>query len=197
MAAILASHGCYRCHVDLNYKGREAEDLSFSKSIFNWTLPKIERDAYQAAERCLKFQVDAAQTEANRLGTNGRPSKMVSTKELIKNRTASRTKEGFVNGAKMNVNGVSLVKNNTTEAIVKARKAADSKEFPFTDEVKVLPSDKGFSWANNNYNTWQRSIDVWSFVLSLRLRIVFDNAKWAYIGGFTEDKQVSYGNPIS
>ncbi|CBI28458.3 unnamed protein product, partial [Vitis vinifera] len=57
------------------------------------------------------------------------------------------------------------------------------------EELKVLPSDEGFSWANENYNSWQRSIDVWSFVISLRLRILLDNAKWAYLGGFTEDKQ--------
>lgn len=188
MAAILASHGCYRCCVELSEKGR-VEDLSFSKSIFKWTLPKIDREAHEAAKRCLSFQVVAAQTEDNRLGTNGRPSKLVSTKELIRSRTASRTKEGFVNGSKPAVHGVSLVKNNSTAAIVKARKVADSKEFPFTDEVKVLPSDEGFSWANENYNTWQRSVDVWSFVLSLRLRILFDNAKWAYVGGITEEKQ--------
>lgn len=61
------------------------------------------------------------------------------------------------------------------------------------EELKVLPSDEGFSWANENYSSWQRSIDVWSFVLSLRVRVLLDNAKWAYVGGFTEEKQVGSG----
>lgn len=55
--------------------------------------------------------------------------------------------------------------------------------------LKVFPSDEGFSWANENYSSFQRSIDVWSFVLSLRLRLLLDTSKWAYAGGFTQDKQ--------
>jgi hypothetical protein len=42
----------------------------------------------------------------------------------------------------------------------------------------------------DNYNSMQRSIDILSFVLSLRVRVLFDNAKWAYPGGFSEEKQV-------
>ncbi|KAA8524878.1 hypothetical protein F0562_011301 [Nyssa sinensis] len=56
-------------------------------------------------------------------------------------------------------------------------------------ELMVLPSDEGFSWANENYNSIQRSVDVWSFVLSLQVRVLLDNAKWTYLGGFSEDKQ--------
>ncbi|PWZ37242.1 S-adenosylmethionine carrier 1, chloroplastic/mitochondrial [Zea mays] len=41
----------------------------------------------------------------------------------------------------------------------------------------------------DNYNSMQRSIDILSFVLSLRVRVLFDNAKWAYPGGFSEEKQ--------
>ena len=37
------------------------------------------------------------------------------------------------------------------------------KEHPVLDEeLKVLGSDENFSWANENYNIWQRTIDVWS-----------------------------------
>ncbi|XP_058115231.1 protein ACTIVITY OF BC1 COMPLEX KINASE 7, chloroplastic [Magnolia sinica] len=189
--AVLASHGCYRHNIDLMDLGRGMDDLSFSQSISSQKLPRGESYAYDfpAAKRYLRFWVDGAQTEFERLGTNGKASKMISTKELSKSRTTSRTKGETVNGSKPVVNGASLVKKNTNGAVVKSQKATYSKEFPFTDAVKVLPSDEGFSWAKDDYNAWQRSIDVWSFVISLRLRVLFDNAKWAYIGGLTEDKQ--------
>ena len=58
------------------------------------------------------------------------------------------------------------------------------------DNVKILPSDESFSWSKEDYNSFQRSVDVWSFVLSLRARIYLDNAKWTFVGGFTEEKQV-------
>ncbi|XP_043689300.1 protein ACTIVITY OF BC1 COMPLEX KINASE 7, chloroplastic-like [Telopea speciosissima] len=90
------------------------------------------------------------------------------------------------------VNAASIVKKNINgPALVKAPKIRGFKELPFTEELKVLASDEGFSWANENYSSWQRSIDVWSFVLSLRIRLLLDNAKWTYVGGFTEDKQKS------
>ncbi|XP_040383346.1 protein ACTIVITY OF BC1 COMPLEX KINASE 7, chloroplastic-like [Oryza brachyantha] len=57
------------------------------------------------------------------------------------------------------------------------------------EELKVFPSDEGFSWAKDNYNSGQSSADIWSFVLSLRIRVLFDNAKWAYAGGFSEENQ--------
>lgn len=56
---------------------------------------------------------------------------------------------------------------------------------------RVLPSDEGFSWARDDYSTTQRQIDVWSFVLTLRARVWFLDSKWTYLGGFTEEKQVS------
>lgn len=58
------------------------------------------------------------------------------------------------------------------------------------NNVKVLPSDESFSWSKENYSNLQRTIDVWSFVFSLRARIYFDGAKWSFIGGFSEEKQV-------
>jgi len=59
------------------------------------------------------------------------------------------------------------------------------------DSVRVLPSDEGFSWSKESYSATQRQIDIWSFVLALRAQIWLLDAKWTYIGGFTEDKQVS------
>ncbi|XP_022771659.1 protein ACTIVITY OF BC1 COMPLEX KINASE 7, chloroplastic-like [Durio zibethinus] len=69
-------------------------------------------------------------------------------------------------------------------------KLRQRKEHPLSEkELKVLGSDENFSWANDNYNIWLRTIDVWFFVISLRTRILFDNAKWTYLGGFSEDEQ--------
>jgi hypothetical protein len=59
------------------------------------------------------------------------------------------------------------------------------------DSVRVLPSDEGFSWSKESYSATQRQIDIWSFVLALRAQIWLLDAKWTYIGGFTEDKQVN------
>ncbi|XP_020250536.1 uncharacterized protein LOC109827922 isoform X2 [Asparagus officinalis] len=94
-----------------------------------------------------------------------------------------------VNGSKVAVNGVSLAKRDGTSALVKTQRKKISEELPFTEELKVLPSDEGFSWAKDDYNSLQRSIDIWSFVLSLRVKVLFDNAKWSYPGGFSEEKQ--------
>ncbi|GFY97687.1 protein kinase superfamily protein [Actinidia rufa] len=129
------------------------------------------------------------QTEP-KLGINGRPSKMVPTSEVMKRRTPSVDGGEIVNGTKWVVNGASIVKRESSAAaLVKSTKGRGTKELPPIEGLKVLPSDESFSWANENYNSVQRSIDVWSFVLSLRVRVLFDNAKWSYFGGFTEDKQ--------
>ncbi|KAI3769536.1 hypothetical protein L6452_00642 [Arctium lappa] len=126
-----------------------------------------------------------------KLGSNGQAITMVPTSEVVKNKPLSKQSAGVVNGSTQVVNGTSLVKTTTTPAPVKSVKVREPTGFPPSEELKVLPSDESFSWANENYNSVQRSIDVWSFVLSLRVRVLFDNAKWAYPGGFTEDKQKS------
>ncbi|KAI3753503.1 hypothetical protein L2E82_25557 [Cichorium intybus] len=115
-----------------------------------------------------------------KLASNGKPITMVPTSELVKNKP--------VNGSTQVINGTSLVKRET-KALVKPVKVKEPSGFLPPEDLKVLPSDESFSWANENYNSVQRSIDVWSFVLSLRVRVLLDNAKWAYPGGFTEEKQ--------
>ncbi|XVF71724.1 hypothetical protein PTKIN_Ptkin12aG0062600 [Pterospermum kingtungense] len=78
-----------------------------------------------------------------------------------------------------------------SEVIMATKLRKPDKEHPVLEEnqLKVLGSDENFSWASENYNIWQRTLDIWSFVISLRARILFDNANWAYLGGFSEDKQ--------
>ncbi|KAJ0113551.1 hypothetical protein Patl1_01815 [Pistacia atlantica] len=137
------------------------DNLSFSNSV-----SKFERQTCNptTTSKYFQFQVEMRQTELpSRLGTNGRPVKMVPTSE-----------------------------RKSTSALVRTPKRRDSDELPPVEGLKVLPSDESFSWANENYNSWQRTIDVWSFVTAFRLRILFDNAKWAYFGGYTEDKQLSF-----
>ncbi|KAL6135105.1 hypothetical protein ACLB2K_067333 [Fragaria x ananassa] len=135
-----------------------------------------------------------SESSSSRLGVNGRSVKMVPASEVMKRQTSSTNKPDIVNGvngSKPVINGATLVRRVSTPAatLVKTQKSKSSKKLPPLEELRVLPSDESFSWANENYNSWQRSADVWSFVLSLRVRILLDNAKWAYIGGFTEDKQ--------
>ncbi|KAL3725182.1 hypothetical protein ACJRO7_030229 [Eucalyptus globulus] len=173
-------------------QGRTKDGLSFSNSISN-QITKLERKMCNVnfGERVHRFQVTVRQSDSPaRLGTNGRAAKMTPASEVTKrNAPNGSNKVETVNGSKQVLNGASIVKKKPNLSLVKTSKVRDTKQFPPVDELKVLPSDEGFSWANENYSSWQRNIDVWSFVLSLRVRVLFDNAKWAYLGGFSEDKQ--------
>lgn len=179
------------------------ESLSFSGSISvsKFSNPVKTRCNYPPrTDKNFGFRVRMQQTESSpKLGVNGRGVKMVPASEVVKRRNQSKEKvekvNGFANKAeevKVNgsvVKGVSLVRSGPASSLVRTPKVKGSKELPPLEELKVLPSDEGFSWANENYNSLQRSIDVWSFVISFRIRILVDNAKWAYLGGFSEDKQ--------
>ncbi|KAK9284351.1 hypothetical protein L1049_023522 [Liquidambar formosana] len=192
MAAILASHSCYCHNGELMNQGKTVDILSFSSSVSVQKFLKFERQSFNlpTTERIFRFQVEVRQTESStKLGSNGRAIKMVPTRQVMKRKTPSVNGVEIVNGSKQIVNGASLVKRDTAPALVKTTKIRQSKEFSPMEELKILPSDEGFSWANENYSSWQRTIDVWSFVISLRVRVMLDNAKWAYPRGFTEDKQ--------
>ncbi|PIM97412.1 putative unusual protein kinase [Handroanthus impetiginosus] len=183
MVAMLASHSCC-CRID---------DLSFSGSISNNNYTKLGKDSYNVIRirKHHSLHVRARQGESPAtVGGNGRPIKMVPTTEVKKRISASVTTTEIQNGSPKKVNGVNgrkIVKRDPSPPLAKASR---TKELPPIDGLKVLPSDEGFSWASDNYNSIQRSIDVWSFVLSLRVRVLLDNAKWTYIGGFSEEKQV-------
>ena len=197
MAAVLALQSCC-CH---NAELINQDSLSFSASISvqkfsNYGKPRCNLPRTDQGSR---FQVQMQQTESSsKLGVNGRPVKMVPASELVKRKTPVEKVNGLTNEVKkVNgsvVNGASLVRSNPPSAIVKKPKSRASKELPTMEGLKVLPSDEGFSWANENYNSWQRNIDIWSFVISFRTRVLFDNAKWAYVRGFTEEKQVCLGD---
>ncbi|KAK9133982.1 hypothetical protein Scep_013510 [Stephania cephalantha] len=217
MAAILASNGCYCRHANSIDQGRGNFDLSFSGSVSGQNLCKLENQLYDfpVSNRRSRFRVRVQQTETSRLTTNGRAVKMLPAEEVrkslpnntgakpingkatkmlptgegLKNRNTSLNGKVVVNGSATTVNGALTVKRSNGSTALTTRKSSSSAELPFPDELKVLASDESFSWANENYNSLQRTVDVWSFVLSLRIHVLLDNAKWAYVGGFTEDKQ--------
>ncbi|KAK6918716.1 ABC1 atypical kinase-like domain [Dillenia turbinata] len=175
-AAILVSNSCSYCHVmesTINNQGR----------IMGISIGKSQP----------RFYVQSQQTELPPKMTNGngRDVKMVPTREVMKQ---NASKVETLNGSNSrSLNGASLVKRNgaANTSLVQRRKVTAYEGLPPLEDFKVLPTDEGFSWADENYNSFRRSIDVWSFVISLRLRVLLDNAKWAYPGGFTEDKQKS------
>lgn len=185
---LLAFSSCYhRCLLPLD-KRQAIEDLTFSKRnskskfltfgmVINGTrgLPQIF--------------AKAAQTESHKYATNGSTVKMVPTKDLVKRKNPSPKKPLQVNGVVV-FNSPITFKRDSTSDLVKTEKKKAPREIPFTDEVNVLPLDEGFSWANDNYNYLQRTVEIWNFVLSLQFRALFINAKWSYIDGFTEEKQV-------
>ncbi|TYK08811.1 Kinase superfamily protein isoform 1 [Cucumis melo var. makuwa] len=192
MAATLASHSCYCRETKLNEgKGKQAYDLSFSRSISLHTFNKIEKSTWSPPiSQHFRLQNEMQQnTSPPRFNTMGRTVKMVPINEIVKKRAVSANKVENINGKKQVINGASIVKRSPSPPLVKGTNVADSKKLPPIEDLKVLPSDEGFSWANENYNSVQRSIDVWSFVISLRVRVFLETTKWTYAGGFSEDKQ--------
>ena len=58
------------------------------------------------------------------------------------------------------------------------------------DSLTMLPAKASqFSWAREDYSSSQRTIETWSFVLSLRARTYLLDAKWSYPGGMTDGKK--------
>ncbi|MCO5611655.1 hypothetical protein L7F22_065910 [Adiantum nelumboides] len=154
---------------------------------------------------------------------NGRESRMVPIGEALKKEPAAKARTDTMRSAngsipKGTVNGVangldslskkSLLSMNRSDqqvngSLQKLPKRPLSRKLEYSlenlgwdDDVKVLPSDESFSWSKENYSTLQRTIDVWSFVLSLRARVYLDGAKWSFIGGFSDEKQVTARLPF-
>ncbi|KAJ9169921.1 hypothetical protein P3X46_018064 [Hevea brasiliensis] len=193
MAAILASHSCNCRNVDLLNQLRTLDNISFSSSIPN-PLAKFDNQICNPHSRNSRFQVEMRQTEspASRLGAkgNGRVIKMVPVSEVVKRKTLNGKEVKIVNGTnQVNGTGASIIKREPGAALVKTSRYRQTDKLPPLEDSKALPTDEGFSWANENYNNWQRNIHIWSCILSFRVRVLFDNEKWAYLGDFTEEKQ--------
>ncbi len=52
-------------------------------------------------------------------------------------------------------------------------------------------SDKAYRWNRDNYSSKRRFIDIWSFVLTLMLKLWLYNKSWSYTSGVTEAKQAA------
>ncbi|XP_057796695.1 protein ACTIVITY OF BC1 COMPLEX KINASE 7, chloroplastic-like isoform X1 [Salvia miltiorrhiza] len=173
------------CHSkgEMMNHGRLGDNLSFLGSLKSYNKVKTRKLTR------LRVEMQKRELPPAQLGRYGRVIKMVPTSEI---RKGSMDKPEIVNGSVIakKVNGVhvamptgrSLVKKDPT-------KLSRPKELPPIEGPKALPCDESFSWANENYNSVQRTIDVWSSLISLRIRVLLDNAKWTYIGGFSEEKQ--------
>ncbi|XP_042452131.1 protein ACTIVITY OF BC1 COMPLEX KINASE 7, chloroplastic-like isoform X2 [Zingiber officinale] len=175
---LLAFSSCYHQFLLPLDKRQAIEDLTFSKRISRSKFLTFGM-VINGTRGLPQIFAKAAQTESHKYATNGSIIKMVPTKDLVKRKNPSPKKTLPVKGSEVVFNS----------SIVRTEKKKAPREIPFTDEVKVLPLDEGFSWANENYNYLQRNVEIWNFVFSLQFRVHLINAKWSYIDGFTEEKQ--------
>ncbi|KDO50943.1 hypothetical protein CISIN_1g006291mg [Citrus sinensis] len=186
MVGILASQGCC-CHSNhLINQQKTMENLSFSSSVSTLERltckPTITNGLFQ-------FLVQMKHTGSpSTLGINGRPVKMVPIGEVLGRQPQLSHNIDTVNGSKQSVNG-SVVKRKSSSALVRTPKGKGLKELPPIGELKDTLSHQNFSWSNENYNSLQRSVDIWLFVISFYIRIQLDDTKWTYFGGFMEEKQ--------
>uniref|UniRef100_A0A0D6QZN2 ABC1 atypical kinase-like domain-containing protein n=1 Tax=Araucaria cunninghamii TaxID=56994 RepID=A0A0D6QZN2_ARACU len=147
---------------------RRVEDLSFFRALVPRNFPLSE-----GGRRRFKLRARSS------VNVNGRPSRMVPVEEAMSVRKNSKT----------NTNGSAANGSNWALAPRKMVRRFENRSILPPIDVKELPLDEGFSWSKENYNRLERTLDVWTFVLSLRVRTYLDEAKWSYIGGFTEEKQ--------
>eukprot|EP01018_Ginkgo_biloba_P023124 Gb_09489 [translate_table: standard] len=179
---------------------RSTDDLSFCRTFVPRNLssiePSCERSTVYGGE--LGFKIDARNSGSDSaVKINGRSPRMVPVEEALKARRSSSeilkingSANDVLNGSAVNgrvING----KNGSNAALVpqRVRKNEENKKYSASDDLILFPSDEAYSWSKENYSAFQRSVDVWTFVLLLRARVYIDEAKWTYIGGFTEDKQ--------
>jgi predicted unusual protein kinase regulating ubiquinone biosynthesis (AarF/ABC1/UbiB family) len=54
---------------------------------------------------------------------------------------------------------------------------------------RALEQDYKYTWSQDDYSETKRTIDTWSFVLTLRARLWLLDQPLSYIGGFTEEKK--------
>ncbi|WVZ21053.1 hypothetical protein V8G54_008375 [Vigna mungo] len=157
----MAMQGCYCHHVKSVTQRRMMDSLSFSGSISVNKLSKNIRTTRCDPSKSNPFPkflvVRMRQTElplpASKNGAaNGRAVKMVRTTELVNKKTMSVNKvEKTVNGSASKVNGTSQVRKRPMPVMTKTVKSRTrtSRELPPLEELKVLPSDEGFSWPMN------------------------------------------------
>ena len=63
--------------------------------------------------------------------------------------------------------------------VVDAETDAGSREFV---------QDSEFRWSQDTYNSTQRSIEIWAFIIQLRAKLFLLDQKWSYRSGFSEEQ---------
>lgn len=96
--------------------------------------------------------------------------------------------------------------NNTYDATIAVNQAApgftaasrsavaanEQRAESLIDAGQSMPAfsmDSDFRWSRDNYNNTQRSIDIWTFIVTLRTKLWLLDQKWSYVGGWTEPKK--------
>jgi len=54
---------------------------------------------------------------------------------------------------------------------------------------RQLATDVDFRWAQDSYSKTRRTVDIWAALAVLRVRTWLLDAKWSYLGGFSETAQ--------
>jgi hypothetical protein len=52
-----------------------------------------------------------------------------------------------------------------------------------------METDAGRRWAQDSYSSSARSLDIWSAIAVLRVRMWWLNTAWTYPGGITDEKK--------
>lgn len=48
--------------------------------------------------------------------------------------------------------------------------------------------DSEFRWAQDNYSSTRRTVEIWAFIVRLRVSLTLMDQKWSYATGFSEEK---------
>lgn len=67
----------------------------------------------------------------------------------------------------------------------------------FEEEDNDLPTDYQYTWSQEDYSRRRRTIDTWSFVLTLRARLWLLDQAWSYPGGMTPEKKAERGRALA
>ena len=121
------------------------DNLGFSSSVSEFQRQTCSSTT-TTTNQSLRLQVDMRQTDLPpKLGVNGRPVvKMVPAAKVMKRKPLSNGKVEKVNGTKQNVNGATLVKRNSSSALVRSPEGRDSKELPLIEELmRIIVPGKG------------------------------------------------------
>lgn len=190
MSALLSTHTRFSPNVVSVKEERAFKDISSASLVSASRVRQQYGGLLFSRWNGLMLRAELRQTGSRaKLGTNGSAIQMVPTSEIVKRKSVVKKVE-IINGSEKVGSGTALVKVAETPA--ELRKSEKLKQLPPAEELEPVISIKSYSWSNENYSSFHRNIEVWSLIISLRVRHLLDNAKWTYVGGFSEDKKVSF-----